>query len=68
VFYGNSIITKNKGAPPVTLSQTLDLQNFATASRQQKSSTVKLVHDIYDGRGVVAVYNTSVNRNSVIMI
>ena len=40
-----------------TVSQTLDLENFATASRsrcQQNSSTVQLVDDTYDARRVVA--------------
>ena len=40
-----------------TLSETLDLENFATASRrynQQNSSTVELVDHTYDGRRVMA--------------
>ena len=40
-----------------TVSQTLDLENFATASRsrcQKNSSTVQLVDDTYDARRVVA--------------
>jgi len=39
--------------PPGTLSQTQDLENFATASRsccQQNASTVELTGRIYDGR------------------
>ena len=53
-----------------TLSRTLDLDNFAVASRscsQQNSSTVELVDHTYDGRLVVArhalVY-LSVDRNA----
>ena len=55
--------------PSGTLSQTLDLENFVTASRprcQQNSSTVELVDDTYDGRRVVAVYCKSVNYNALI--
>jgi len=43
--------------PSGTLSQTLDSENFARASRscfQQNSSTVKLVDHTRDGRRVVA--------------
>jgi len=43
--------------PPGTLSQTQDLENFATASRsccQQNASSVELTGRIYDGRRVVA--------------
>jgi len=45
----------------VTLSQTVDLENFATASRsrcQQNSSTVELADDTYSGRCFVTVYYT----------
>ena len=40
-----------------TLSETLDLENFATASRrynQQNSSTVELSDHTYDGRRIMA--------------
>jgi len=55
---GNSGSLENTSAlPSGTLSQTLDLNNFATASRLccQNSSTVELVHHTYDGRRVAAV-------------
>ena len=54
--------------PSETLSQTLDLENFATTSRsccQQNSSTVELVDHSHDGRLIVAVYYTSVDRNAL---
>jgi len=54
--------------PSGTLFQTLDLENFVTASRpccQQNSSTVELVHS-YEGRRVAAVYCKSLNYNALI--
>jgi len=51
----SQVISKNKGTSPGTLPRTLDLENFATASRsrcQQNSSTVEFVD--HDGRRVVA--------------
>ena len=54
---GNSstCVSKVRVLPSRTLSETLDLDNFATARRsccQQKSSTVELVDHAYDGRRV----------------
>ena len=46
----------------------LELKNFATVSRsgrQQNSSTVEPVDHTYDGRRVVAVYYTSLKRNTL---
>ena len=43
--------------PSGTSSQTLDLENFVTASRsccQRNLSTIELVDNTYDGRHVVA--------------
>jgi len=58
--------------PSATLSQTLDLENFATASQlccQQNSSTVEFVGHTYDGRRVVAgrtkIIYMSVDRNAL---
>ena len=52
----------------VLSSGTFDLENFATASLScclQNSSTVELVDHTCDGRRVVAVYYTSVDRNAL---
>jgi len=61
-------LQKIRALPSETLSQTLDLENFATTSRsccQQNSSTVELVDHSHDGRLIVAVYYTSVDRNAL---
>jgi len=51
-YYFYYSISKITVLPSGTLPQTLDLENFATASRccQQNSSTVELVDRTYDGR------------------
>jgi len=62
-----------KGFPSGTFSQTLDLQNFAAASRlccQQNSSTVELVDYTHDGRPTRrgwkhTVYYTSIDPNFI---
>ena len=59
-----------KVLPSWTLSQTLDLENFATevdcvVNNEQNSSTVEVVEDIYDG---VVVYYTSVNCNPLTLL
>jgi len=55
---GNLVISKIEDNGYVgTLSQTLKLENFATASQsccEQNSSTVELVDHNYDGRRAVA--------------
>ena len=68
--YGNSDISKIRVLPSGTLPQTLDLENFATASRwcdQQNSSTVEPVDYVYGGRAsrvsMHIVYYTSVDCN-----
>ena len=56
--------------PSGTLSQTSDLENFATASRSRCQQLVVVVDDgracwrrLYDNQRVVAVYYTSINCN-----
>ena len=63
--YRNSCISR------ITLSQTPELENFATASRsssQQNSSTAELVDHTYDGQRVVAGRTWFVTRQSTVMI
>jgi len=63
------VSAKIRALPSGILSQTLDLENFATASRsccQQNSSTVELVDHTYDGCGWThIVYYTSVDCSPI---
>jgi len=64
-----SVPTKILVLPSGALSQTLDLENVATASLsccQKHSSTVELVDDTYDGRRIVAVcYMSTTNCHPI---
>jgi len=70
--YRNSCISTNKDiSSRITLSQTPELENFATASRsssQQNSSTAELVDHTYDGQRVVAGRTWFVTGQSTVMI
>jgi len=71
VLSGNSDTSKIKGTSLWTLSRTLHLENFATASRSychEKSTVVEFANHMYDSRRIVAVYCTSVSCNALTLL